>query len=62
MKSNIGTSGRLVRLLIAIALLIAAYLERSWIALFASLFVLFEAYASWCVVYQFLGKNSCPRE
>lgn len=61
MKKNIGTPGRLLRLAIAILLFIYAYWQWSWIALLFGLFVLFEAAFSWCVVYQILGKNSCPR-
>jgi hypothetical protein len=60
MKKNIGTSGRLLRLAIAILLLIYAYWQWSWIALAASLFVFYEALASWCIVYQLLGINACP--
>ncbi|MDE3046585.1 MAG: DUF2892 domain-containing protein [Verrucomicrobiota bacterium] len=62
MKKNIGTPDRLFRLAIAIGLLIYAYMGQSWIALAASLFVFFEAAMSWCVLYQLLGKNSCPRK
>ncbi len=61
MKKNIGTSGRLLRLAGAIALLGYAYWQGSWIAFGASLFVFFEAAMSWCVVRQLLGKNSCPK-
>ena len=37
-----------------------AYWSGSWIALAAAIFTGFEALFSWCVVYQLLGKNSCP--
>ncbi len=60
MKKNIGTPDRLLRLAIAIVLLILAYLNSSWILLLAGGFVLFEATFSWCIMYQLLGKNSCP--
>lgn len=59
-KKNIETSGRILRLSIAILLLIFAIWAKSWIALIVSLFVFFEAAMSWCIVYQLLGKNSCP--
>lgn len=59
-KKNINTSGRIFRLAIGILLLICALATMSWILLAAALFVLFEALMSWCVVYQILGKNSCP--
>lgn len=57
---NIGFTGRLFRGAIALALLIYAYTAQSWLALAASIFVFFEAFMSWCVVYHFLGINRCP--
>lgn len=60
MKKNLGKPDRLLRLAIAIAILIYAYWKGSWIALAASAFVFFEAYMSWCILYQLLGKSSCP--
>ncbi len=60
MKPNIGNKDRLIRLGIAAALFILAYFERSWLLLAASIFVFYEAFASWCILYSFLGKNSCP--
>lgn len=62
MKKNIGTPDRLLRLLLAIILLVLAYVKWSWILLIAGAFVLFEATFSWCIMYQLLGKNSCPRK
>jgi ABC-type transport system involved in multi-copper enzyme maturation permease subunit len=59
MKKNIGTSGRVIRFILAILILLFAYWQMSWLALIAGLFVLFEAAMSWCVVNQFLGKNEC---
>jgi len=60
MHKNIGTTDRLIRLAIAIALLIYAWWAGSWIALAFSLFTFYEALASWCVFYQLIGKSSCP--
>ncbi len=62
MKKNIGTTDRILRLIIAILLLISAWWESSYILLAISLFVFYEAVASWCILYQILGKNSCPRD
>lgn len=59
-KKNIGTKDRLIRLSIAIALLVLAYLTQSWIPLPVALFILFEAFMSWCVFYHLIGKSSCP--
>lgn len=59
MQKNIGTSDRLIRAVLGIALLILAWFERSWIALAFALFCFYEAVASWCIMYQLLGINSC---
>lgn len=60
LPKNIDSTGRLIRFVIGILLLLFAYWKMSWIALILALFVLFESLMSWCVVYQILGKNSCP--
>lgn len=60
MKKNIGTPDRLIRLSIASILFIYAYVQSSWLAFGFGLFTLFEALFSWCILYQILGKNSCP--
>lgn len=60
MKKNIGTKDRLIRLGISLILFALAYWKDSWILLFFALFTLFEALMSWCVLYQILGKSSCP--
>lgn len=59
LKKNIGTTDRLIRLMIAIVLLFLAWWYSSWILLLCSLFTIYEAFAGWCVMYQILGKNSC---
>lgn len=60
MKKNIDMTGRVLRFIIAVILLVYAYIAWSWIALVLGLFTLYEALASWCILYQILGKNSCP--
>jgi hypothetical protein len=60
LKKNLGTTDRLLRLSIAIVLLIYALLNGSVIAFLGSLFVFYEAFASWCLFYQLIGKSSCP--
>lgn len=61
MKKNIGPQDRFLRFVIAVGLLLLAIYLGSWIVFAISLFVFYEALAGWCVVYQILGKNSCPR-
>ena len=60
MKSNMGTTDRIIRLILAVFLLVYAYNQASWLALGGSLFTFYEATASWCVLYQLMGKNTCP--
>lgn len=60
MKKNIGTLDRLLRLAMAILILLYSWWQSSWIALGISIFVFYEALAGWCILYQILGKNSCP--
>lgn len=59
-KKNIDNSGRMMRLAFAVLLLAYAIWQHSWIALIFSLFPFFESLMSWCIVYQLLGKSSCP--
>jgi hypothetical protein len=62
LKKNIGTPGRLLRATLGVLLLGYAVWKGSWIAGLAGVFTLFEAYASWCIFYALIGKNSCPRK
>ncbi len=58
---NIGSSDRLIRFAIAVALLVLA-ITTTWspLLIFFSGFALFEAIFSWCGFYAALGKNTCP--
>lgn len=60
MKKNIGTFDRILRLVIAIALLASAWWYSSWVQLAIALFVFYEVFASWCAFYALIGKSSCP--
>ena len=59
-KKNIESPGRWLRCGIGVLLLVYAYWKMSWLALAGAAFTFFESYMSWCVVYQILGKSSCP--
>jgi len=61
-KKNIDMKGRVLRFVIGVLLLIFAYWQSSWIALALALFTFFEAFMSWCVFNQLMGKNDCPIE
>jgi hypothetical protein len=64
MTKNIGTKDRLIRLAIAIACFVGAYVAR--VAVFQlllvafGLFCVFQATFSWCAWYALLGRNTCP--
>ncbi|MBM3207484.1 MAG: DUF2892 domain-containing protein [Chlamydiae bacterium] len=60
LPKNIGPKGRLWRFLVALVVIYFAYVEKSWVLLFVSLFIMFESIMSWCVVYHILGINHCP--
>ncbi len=61
MKQNMGTFDRILRLVMAIVLFLLAGWRGSWVLFAVGGFVLFEAIAGWCALYQLLGKNSCRR-
>ena len=60
LTKNIDTKGRILRFSLGLILLFLAYWFSSWILLAAAIFTFLEAAMSWCVLYQLLGKNSCP--
>ncbi len=60
MKKNIGKSDRIIRFILACGLFVLAFWLQSWILAAFGLFTLYEALASWCVLYQLIGKNTCP--
>lgn len=60
MQKNIGTYDRLLRLALAVVLFALALWLNSWILAALGVFTLYEAVASWCVLYQLIGKNTCP--
>lgn len=60
MKKNIGTQDRLIRAGMGLLFLALAAWFSSWILLGLALFSFFEAFASWCLYYQLIGKNTCP--
>lgn len=64
MKPNIGTADRILRLVFAILLAGLAIQADStlWRVVFAlgSLFCVYQALTSWCVLYALMGKNTCP--
>ncbi|MGB8088855.1 MAG: DUF2892 domain-containing protein [Candidatus Rhabdochlamydia sp.] len=60
MKKNIGSKDRLIRLSLAFILIVCSIWKSSWLFLIFGMFTLLEALFSWCILYQILGKNSCP--
>lgn len=60
MQKNIGPADRVIRALIGLFFLLGAWVYSSWILLAVALFCFYEALASWCIMYQLMGKSSCP--
>lgn len=60
LKKNINLTGRLIRASIGVLLLAYGVWSMSWLAIAAAIFTFFEAFMSWCVLYQLLGINRCP--
>jgi hypothetical protein len=60
MQKNIGPADRVIRALIGLFFLLGAWVYSSWILLAVALFCFYEAIASWCLMYQLMGKSSCP--
>jgi hypothetical protein len=59
---NIDTKGRIARFIAALVFLGLAIWLKSWILLAISLFIFFEAFMSWCILYQILGINHCNKK
>lgn len=62
MNKNIGDTDRLVRVVLGIVLLILSYYYGSLILFIIALFLFFEAWKRWCVLYQLLGKNTYKKK
>ena len=62
MKKNMGKRDRFLRLGISVLLFGVCFWHFSWIIFALGLFTLFESIFSWCVLFQVLGKSSCPLE
>jgi len=60
MIKNIGFSDRLSRFVIGVVLLVLSFLFKSTTLALFGLFTLYEAASSWCLLYQILGRNTCP--
>src|SRR3990167_5250192 len=59
MKPNIGTNDRISRLIIGVVLISLALIYKSAFMTLGGLFSIYEAFSSWCVFYQILGRNTC---
>ena len=60
LQKNINLTGRIVRAVLGLILLAYGIWQMSWLAILGAFFTFFEAYMSWCIVYQLLGINRCP--
>jgi hypothetical protein len=61
---NIGTGDRIVRIALAGALLLLAFLIDmeiiEYVVLAAGLFTFMQGVFGWCALYALLGVNTCP--
>ncbi len=62
MQKNIGETDRLIRIILGIILLLLAYYYGSLILFLIALFLFFEAWKRWCVLYQIFGKNTYSKK
>lgn len=66
MKKNIGTADRVFRLILALALFIAAIfiplMIFKLVFILLGIFCIYEAVFSWCLFYKMIGRNTCPIE
>jgi hypothetical protein len=67
MKKNIGTFDRIIRLglgiiLLAVALVVVNALWFKIVLIILAVFSFYQALTSWCLLYQLMGKNTCPIE
>lgn len=65
MQKNIGTADRVVRFIIGIILLVIALVAPvsgvvKVILIIGAIFSFYQAMTSWCLLYQLIGKNTCP--
>lgn len=60
MKKNLGTSDRILRFSASFLFFILSIWLNSWILFAVAVFIFFEAITSWCILYQIIGKNTCP--
>ncbi len=59
MQKNIGSTDKIIRLIIAIFAAILGYLINPWFYVL-TVIALFTAFIGWCGLYQLLGINTCP--
>jgi hypothetical protein len=67
MKKNIGTLDRVARSMIGLILIAVIIFvpQPLWVKIILGIiaaFSFFQAFMSWCLWYQIIGKNTCPVE
>lgn len=66
MKKNIGTTDRIIRFIFGLIALAAVFFITSLILkiilIAVALFCFYQAIVGWCLLYQLIGKNTCPIE
>lgn len=60
MKDNIGQRDRWLRIGMSLVLFAFSLWQHSLLAFLMAVFTLIEGVSGWCIMYQFLGINTCP--
>jgi hypothetical protein len=60
MVKNLGSIDRVIRISIGLLFVLFGWYSGSGMAILGGIFALYEGFASWCVVYQLFGINTCP--
>lgn len=59
MKKNLGIADRIIRIILAAGLGVAAWYWTSWVLGTVAVILLLEAVVGWCWLYHLLGMSSC---
>ncbi len=58
MKSNVGSSDKIIRIILGVAIIAAGFYFKSWFGL-VGIVPLLTAFVSFCPLYSLIGVNTC---
>jgi hypothetical protein len=59
MTRNVGSTDRIIRFILGIAIIAAGFYFQSWLGALG-LILIGTAFINWCPIYAVLGLNTCP--